>query len=166
MNKLILIVGCLALTLIVGFVLTWPKYQAWHILSLTIAAKETELQSQQEYFKNIKETSEELAKYSESLDKISSALPYNPSLPAMFNFLQVTASKTGLILEEITLGGMAEGEIRLSCQAAGNYLAMKSFLLALENSARMIEVENIAFISPEEKGESFSFAVRIKTHSY
>ena len=165
-NKLIVTVGCLTLALVLGFTLTWPKYQAWQALRLNIEAKTTELHSQEEYFSQIKEISEELAKYTESLNKISSALPENTSLPSLFNFLQLTASQTGLVLEEITLGGVAEGEIRIACQLTGSYSAFKNFLLALENSARMIEVEEISFASPEKAGESFEFSVQIKTHSY
>lgn len=165
-NKLIIIVVCLVLVLILGLFLGWPKYQGVQALRLNIKAKEMELQSKEEYFSQIKEISEELEKYTESLSKISSALPETPALPSLLNFLQLTASQTGLVLEKVILGGVGGGEIRVTCQMAGNYPAFKNFLVALENSARMIEVEEISFKSPEKAGESFSFSVQIKTHSY
>lgn len=166
MNKLIVIAGCLVLVLILGLFLTWPKYQTLQVLRTNIEAKETELQSKEEYFSQVKEVSEELEKYTESLAKISSALPETPALPSLFNFLQLTASQTGLVLEEITLGGMAKGEIQVTCQLSGQYSALKSFLKAVESSARMIEVEGISFESPEKAKELFEFTVQIKTHSY
>ena len=165
-NKLILSGGFLALALILGLTLTWPKYQAFKNLQLNIKAKEAELQSKQEYFSQIKEISKQLEEYTDSLNKISSALPETPSLPSLFNFLQLSASQTGLVLGEIILGGVSEGEIRVTCRLIGDYPSFKNFLLALENSARMIEVESVAFESPEKPTESFTFVVQIKTYSY
>ena len=165
-NKLILSGGCLALTLILILTLTWPKYQAFKNLQLNIKVKEAELQSKQEYFSQIKEISKQLEEYTDSLNKISSALPETPSLPSLFNFLQLSASQTGLVLGEIILGGVSKGEIRVTCKLIGDYPGFKNFLLALENSARMLEVESMAFKSPEKPTESFTFVVQIKTYSY
>ena len=166
MNKLIISGGCLALTLILILALFLPKYQAFKNLQLNIKAKEAELQSKQEYFSQIKEISKQLEEYTDSFNKISSALPETPSLPSLFNFLQLSASQTGLVLGEIILGGVSEGEIRVTCKLIGDYPSFKNFLLALENSARMIEVEEISFKSPEKPTESFTFVVQIKTYSY
>ncbi len=166
MNKLIIISVCLALALILGLTLTWPKYQAFQILQLNIKAKESELQSKQEYFSEVKEISKQLEEHADALAKISSALPENPSLPSLFNFLQSSASQTGLVLGEITLGGVSQGEILVTTRLVGDYPDFKKFLLALENSARIIEVEGVTFESPQKPTESFTFVVQIKTHSY
>lgn len=165
-NKLIIISACLVLALILVFVLVWPKYQAFQILQLNIKAKESELQSQQAYFSAVKETSKQLEEYPDALAKISSALPENPSLPSLFNFLQSSASDNGLVLGEITLGSVDKGEILVMVKLTGDYLAFKNFLVALENSARIIEVEDIAFAVPQKTTDSFTFTVQIKTHSY
>ena len=166
MNKLFIIAGCLVLALVLGFTLTWPKYQSFQVLRSNVEVKKEELQSKEEYFSQIKEISGELEKYTEALAKIASALPETPDLPALFNFLQSSASQTGLILEKIRLTSLAEGEIRVSCELLGEYTAFKNFLLALEKSARMIEIEEITFESPEEFGEPFQFTVKIKTQFY
>ena len=165
MNKLIITAACLVLALVSGFFLTWPKYQALQVLQTNIEAKEAELQSKESYFSQIKEISEDLEGYAESLAKISSALPETPALPSLFNFLQITASQTGLVLEEIILGSVGQGEIHVTCRLAGSYPSLKSFLLALESSARLIEVESISFSSPEE-GKPFTFNLKIKVFSY
>jgi len=166
MNKLFIIGICLVLALVIGLTLTWPKYQGLRVLQQNTEVKEEELQSREEYFSQIQEISIELEKHTDALSKIASALPETPSLPSLFNFLQLSASQTGLILEKITLAGLEEGEIRVSCQLVGAYPSFKNFLLALEKSARLIETERIAFESPEEFGELFQFTVEIKTHSY
>lgn len=166
MNKLIVISTCLVLALVLGLTLTWPKYQDLSALQINIEAEKAELQSKEGYFSQVKEVSEELEKYPESFSKISSALPETPSLPSLFNFLQASTAQTGLVLEKIILGGVSEGEIQVACQLVGDYVAFKSFLLALENSARIIEIEKISFESPEETEEPFKFTVQIKTHFY
>ena len=166
MNKLIIIGGCLVLTLILGLILTWPKYQTFQTLQLNIKIKEAEFQSKQAYFSEIKEISEQLEEHTDALGKISSALPENPSLPSLFNFLQLSAAQTGLVLGEIILGGVSQGEILVTTRVIGDYPDFKNFLLALENSARMIEVEGVAFASPQKPTESFTFVVQIKTYSY
>ena len=166
MNKLFIIIGCVVLSLALGFILVWPKYQALQVLQADAAVKEKELQSKQEYFSQIKEISKELESYTDSLDKISSALPQNPALPDLFNLLQISANQTGLILEKIILGSVDKGEILVTLQLAGNYPALKSFLLVLEKSARMIEAQEISFEAPQKTGEPFKFVLQIKSQFY
>jgi len=174
MNKLIIIGVSLVLALILGFTLLMPKYQALQVLQANIQEKERELQSKTEYFSQIREIFGKLDDYEEELAKIASALPKDPSLPSLFNFLQRTSAQTGLLLVEADLGSISipqEGngshkEIRVSLDLSGTYSALKNFLLALEESSRIIEIEKISFIAPEELAEAFSSSIRIKTHSY
>ena len=164
MNKLIITGVCLSAALTLGFTLTWPKYQALQILLLDIGAKESELQSKQEYFNEVRDIAKQFEGYTIALDKISSALPEIPSLPSLLSFLQSSASENGLILGEITLGDSAKGEISLTAKLFGEYPAFKSFLITLESSARMIEVENIILTAPERAKEPFTFLMQIKAH--
>lgn len=166
MNKLLSTVICLALALVVGLTLTWPKYQGLSVLWQNIEVKEEELQSKEDYYNQIKEINSELAKYTDALGKISSALPQTPALPSLFNFLQSSASQTGLVMEKIKLTGLGEKEIRVTCEVLGEYPAFKDFLKALEESARLIEMEEIMFEAAEEIGEPIQFTVKIKTQSH
>ena len=172
MNKLILTAVITALALILGFALLLPKYQAFGVLQSNIREKETELQYKKEYFSRVREVSEKLAEYPDSLSKISSALPLTASLPSLFNLLQTTASQTGLILEDISSEEadvkkeQAIKEIKVFLNLSGTYSAFKDFLKALETSSRMIEVENISFSVKEDATKPIPFSVEIKTHSY
>lgn len=174
MNKLLITAICLIAALGLGLGFSWPKYQDLKALEANIEEKDLELQSETDYFSQIKETSEKLKGYEDSLAKISSALPPDPSLPALFNFLQQASSQTGLVLEEISLGSISpfQGKqesikkIYVNLQLAGSYPAFKDFLSTLERSTKLIEVESIFFSSPREPEEPFSFKVNIKTHSY
>jgi len=163
MNKLFIIIGCLVLALTLGLTLAWPKYQDLRLLQTSIKAKELELESQKEYFSQIKEISEQFEEYTDSLDKISSAFPEVPSLPSLFNFLQTSASQTGLLSEQIILNSVSQGDIRITIKLSGSYAAFKDFLLVLEKSARMIDVEDVVFNSPKNTDEQFEFVVQIKT---
>jgi len=175
MNRTIIIVGGLVGALALAVFLAWPEYQKLQILNSDIENKKTELQSQETYFSQVKEISTQLQGYSDALAKISSALPKDPSLAALANFLQTNSAQTGLILKKIVLGGTAAPsenkgfftETRLVIQVSGSYEAFRNFLSLIENSARIIEVENVSVeIPPQETKESPTFTLNLKITSY
>lgn len=192
MNRPLLIsIISLAITLAIGLVLTLPKYQEMRYAQKKVQAKETEIQNKQGYFSKINEASEKLKKYPKELAKIDFALPANVSLPFLYDFFQKISSQNGLVLENIS-GGPASviqpkissgseiniqseigfqsekavQEIKVNLSLAGSYSAFKNFLSSIEKSARMIEVESMSFSFPKEEGESLSFSLTVKTHSY
>ena len=175
MNKMLITIGCFIIALILAITLLWPKYQNLQAVKLHIGGKEAELQSKEEYFNQLKEISKQLEEYGESFSKISSAIPGDPSLPDLFNFFQLAASQTGLILIDVRLGGITSSEkqedvfkeINVALDMTGSYQAFKDFLSVLEKSSRMIKVENLSVSSPaEDLDESASFQIDIKTYSY
>lgn len=157
---------------IIGFFLIFPRYQNLKETNLKVQEKRTELQYKEEYFSNIRKTSDELKNYEGELSKIDSAFPADPSLPSLFNFLEKTASQNGLILKYIGTFSVNSSEekpaikdISINVTVAGSYPAFKNFLVGLEKTARFIEVENVLFSIPA-KDEPFSFALKLKAHSY
>jgi Tfp pilus assembly protein PilO len=183
MSKTYLAIFLIAAVLIFGVVFMWPKYQSLNALNEGIKAKEFELESKTDYFDHVRGVSEQLEEYEESLSKINSALPDDALLPSTFNYLQSAASQSGLILEEVAVGSAgvfgqnqatpvknSEGQIKtvnLNLSLVGSYASLKSFVLEIENSARIIEVRRIAFSSPEEDEENaFTFSVDLVTHNY
>lgn len=170
MPRILIISICIFLTLALGIGLIWPKYQGLKNLEFKIAQKESELKSQEEYLTNLRNISQELKQYQDNLLKIDSALPDGPSLPSLFNFLQKACSQSGLVLGDIgsvVVSSQKESDIKefhIGLSVSGSYTALKNFLYVLENSVRLIEVENIYFNS--EKKEPFSFNLAIKVHSY
>lgn len=176
MNKIIIIAAGVMVALTLALVLVWPEYQKLQALKLNITNKQAELQSQETYFSQVKEIALKLEEYPDALLKISNALPKDPSLASLASFLQINAAQTGLILKKIVLGGIIAPvdkkgpltETQLIVQLTGSYKAFKDFLGLVENSARMIEVQNISIeIPPAEKsGESPQFTLDLKTTSY
>jgi Tfp pilus assembly protein PilO len=171
MPKIFVIGICFFLTIALGIFLIWPKYQDLTDLKLEIFKKKLEIQSQEDYLLDLQEASRKLEENQEVLTKIDSALPPDSSLPVLFNFFQKTSSESGLVLGdfgEITISPEKESGLRetsLNLFLFGSYSAFKNFLYALENSARLIEVENISFLSPTEE-DIFSFQLKIKVYSY
>lgn len=163
------IIVCLSLSLLLLFNLVLPGHRNLSFLRGEILKKEFELQSQEEYFQRLQEVSEELKKEEDSLLKIESALPPNPALPELLNFIQKAASQSGLTLENIspTLVASAKEikETKINLILIGDYLGLKSFLSIVERSARLVEIENIYFSYPT-RGGPFNFNLTIMVHSY
>ncbi len=169
---IIVTVVCFFLVLLFGAGFFWPKYQALSGLQKGIEERTVQLQHKEKYFSGLKDIQAELKKYETELSKIDSALPSNPSLPSLFSFIQKTSSQSGLVLKGISPFAISAAEgapkiktIQFSLQVSGSYQSFKNFLSILEKSARIIEVENISFSSPEE-GDLFTFNLNIKVHSY
>jgi len=154
------------------FFLVFPKYQTLNVLKKEVFEKEEELSSQEKYFETLKETSEELKKYEVPLSKVDAALPKNPSLPELLNFIQKASSQSGLSLKGISPAvttPLEKGEIketRINFLLVGSYSDFKNFLSILEKSARLIDIENISFALPKEKEGLFNFNITIKVYSY
>jgi len=175
MNRIIIIASGVIIALILALVLVLPQYQKLQALNSDIESKKEELHSQETYFSQIKDTSTKLQEYSDALSKVSTALPKDPSLAALANFLQINSAQTGLILKKIVLGGTTEqagskgslAETQVVIQVSGSYEAFKNFLSLIEGSARIIEVQSISIEIPSEKSEeSPEFTLSLKTVSY
>jgi Tfp pilus assembly protein PilO len=130
MNRNLIILGAGALILALGFLLVLPKYQALQTLNASVAEKEMELESQENYFSRVSTLYQHLDVYQNTLAKIGTALPEDPSPSSLFSFFQQTASENGLILREINLGGTTEPEegdkfrtIQAFLELSGSYQA-------------------------------------------
>ena len=180
MSRAIIIIICLSLLLIFAIGAVFSKYQELNLLQLGIKNKNAELQYETEYFSKLSDVSKNLEKYKENLAKINSALPNNPGVPDLLNFLQKTSSQTGLVLKKIGPPSTASSkekcageknwnpeiqETAFNIAVAGSYSAFKNFLSILEKSSRMIDIESISFSASQEE-ISFTFNLRLKTYSY
>jgi Tfp pilus assembly protein PilO len=166
------IIGCFVFSLILGPTFLWPKYQSLRELQNSINIKKMEIEEQEQYFAEIDAVKAKLAENSEATSKIDSALPDSIDIPSLLNFIQQACSQSGLVLENVSpftivaAGGMTNiKEISMSLKVSGSYTALKSFLVVLEKSARLIEAEDISFTSPT-KEDLFKVNLKIKIHSY
>lgn len=171
MNRPTLILVSLLIAFIFGMFFLLPKNEALNFLKKQIQEKRTELQSKEEYLNTLNEIDRNLKNYETQLSKIDSSLPDSPEMPALFDFLQKSASQSGLVLKGLDadlsplekIGG-ALRQTRLNLFLVGPYSSLKIFLSALEKSARLIEVESISFTSSEDG--LINAKMRIKVYSY
>lgn len=172
MNRVISIIICFLITVILIFVLILPKREALNFSQKKVEEKIAEIQGKEEYFSNLSKISEALKNYTANLSKIDSALPEDPGLPILFDFLQRSSSQSGLVLTEANLSALPSPtqpseiqETKVKLTVSGSYSSFKNFLSILEKSARLIEVESLSFSSPP-KEESIKFDLQIKVYSY
>lgn len=174
MPRILIIIICVALSLALGVLFVWPKYQNFKSLQLQLENKETELQYRNEYYEQLFSLSEKFKEFETDLLKIDSALPLNSSSAALsfYNYLQRASSENGLIIRSMgsaSLSSLLEAQsvqvISIPIEASGSYSSLKNFLKTLEKSARIIEVNDISFSSSDEEG-LLSFQLGIQTHSY
>ena len=180
---LIAISVILFLAVILGTIFYWwPKLQEYINTKETIKIKDAEITEKEEYFSNLRTIDSKLNDYSDELGKIDSALPLDPSMPELFNFMKGVSSENGLILEELSLGQGADSitvsgvqEIPFSVSVAGSYSAFKNLLTAVFQNIRMVDVGTISFSTPTEEegiegtalpGDVFSFEASLLTYSY
>lgn len=184
MSRLIFIFLGIAAILAIGFFLIWPKYQKFESLKVDIENKELELRQTEDYFAKLERTAEDLKEYQDQLSKIDLALPNDSSFAAisLINFVGNASSANGLILKKLKsfsiaspkLPAQAPGvpaqpqskvkDILVDFEVSGSYFALKNFIQTLENSAKIIEVENLSF--SVEKEEVPLIHLKIKTFSY
>lgn len=155
-----------------------PKYQAISQIKESVDEWEKAHQDQSEYFKELVSNFEKFKKYESEISKIDLAIPEDPSLPSFFNFVSKSASANGLILKEIrtfdlSLSKEIPGteEIETSFTISGSYSAFRNFILALERSARMINIKEVSFEAPAGKiipgAEGlFDFEIKVKFYSH
>lgn len=169
---LIVLVCLLALLILGGYFLCWPKYKEFQEKKSEIETKDEEIRLKEEYLSNLETFSEKLLTYSEQFSKIDSAFPVNPSSAVIFNFFQKTSFQNGLILTKVNMNETKQSseeriqEMSFSISVSGSYSAFKNFLSAIYTNSRLIEVESIDFASPEEEKDLFNFVLDLKTQFY
>ena len=158
------------LSFILVFTLILPKYQSLTQLKKEISEMKVTFETQEKYFSELEKISNQLKDYQENLAKIDSALPKDSEIPPFLNFIQKTASQSGLSLKGIKLVSTSSQkagfkENKIGFVLGGNYPALENFLSVLEKSARLIEVEQISF-SLTEEGSPADFNLTVKVYSY
>lgn len=173
MSRLLIISLCLLTTFLLVVFFLLPIYKEIKSFQFEIEQKKAEIQYQGEKISHLNNLIEKLSQYQPELQKVNLALPSDPSLPSLFNFLQEKAFESGLILEDISafsITPLKERErvkqINFELKASGSYPAFKNFLSALEKSARITEIEEFSFSAPTKKEASISYQLKIKTYSY
>lgn len=171
LESIVLIAAAAAFTIM----LTWPKYQEFETQNALVTQQRTDLETRQEYFKNLQETAAELNNYGPNLAKIESALPDDARAATLVNFLELSAMQDGLVLKAIDYTGENQKssavnavagkpaqkvlkQMHLTFTLFGPYASWQSFIFGVEKSSRMIEIETVQISGNQSKGSQISVA--------
>jgi Tfp pilus assembly protein PilO len=179
-NLMIIIAICSIGGIIFGARLLFPKFQEFQTINKAIEVQKKDLENKQQYIVKLKDVEAQVKEYQSEIAKIDIALPNEPSVPSIFDFLQKVISQSGLVAsgmggfsvtDSVNYPGLKE--INMTFSVAGSYESFKNFINILERSSRMIDVGLISFsgsaVDQEAKNQSkdmFSFGLTIKVHSY
>jgi Tfp pilus assembly protein PilO len=160
------------LVLVIGWLIIWPKFGEYSDLKQNIEIKQIELQYKEEYIAKLQSLKEKLEEKKDQVSKISSALPDENSTPSIYKFIEESASASGMALEGISPFSEAVSQINsrlnetsFSVNVSGSYPAFKSFLTALEKSARLFDMDSISLSMTSEE-DIFKFQLGIKAFNY
>jgi Tfp pilus assembly protein PilO len=157
----------LLISALLFFLFISPTKTSLSILNSELSQKRQEFETSDKYFQEVLKTSEKLKNYQEEISKIDSALPDDPSIPPLFNFLQKSSSQSGLLLENLgSISVKEEGKLKkwtTNLRLKGDYSSLKNFISTLERSARLIRIEKISLSS---EGETPSYNLTISFFSY
>jgi len=179
---LIVFIGLVLVLIAGGYFLGWPKYMEFKTEKIELETKDEEIELKEKYFSRLENYSAEFLEYANELAKVDTALPTDPSMPALFNLILKITAENGLILNSIDFGGLSspekkEGEgiqeIPFSFSVSGSYSALKNFLSVIYKNARLFEIVSITLSSggeamggEETGGELFTFSLSLKTYAY
>lgn len=172
MNKTFIIIVSFILVLIFTAFYLLPRYNVLRELQKEIEIKEINLLTREEGIRELQNLKEKLKIYEEQIAKIDSALPADADLPALFDFVQKTASQSGLVLKSVSHSSarplddfVGLEETGVSLTLSGSYNSLKNFISVLETTARLIEAQSVSFSSDPEDGPK-EYELTLKIYSY
>ena len=146
--------------------LTSPTYQKLKLAQAELVRQQQELERTQNLVSVLDQLSSQFSSLSSDLEKVELSIPKKEDTPKLLVELPTLASQNGLVVSEIGFGDPTKREgyssipIRLS--AKGSYLNLKSFLKAVEQNLRLLDVVSIGF--GEDKGGQYDFGFSINTY--
>jgi len=168
--KSIIALGLILIIVAIIALVLYPSFQDLQISRQRVEEKKREIEREKEYLASLTRTKNNLANYQDQVDLIEAALPDNPSIPSLLNYINKISSP--LRLQEIdgfetfpseSFSGLEETVISL--KFSGSYNGLKSFISNIEKSSRLIKVESIYF-SNEDAQDTFSSELDLKVYSY
>jgi len=180
-NAPIIITVSIIVLLALGYFLVWPKYTEFKATRLEFEFKDEEIIAKEDYLPKLNRLIRQTEEMSDKIDIVQSALPTDPSAAALFDYLKVASSQSGLILADISVNDLFVieeeedvssmiNEIVFNAELVGTYESFKIFLSEIYKSSRIIEVESIDLVrAVEEEGASdnlLNYKIKFKTHLY
>jgi len=171
MNRPLFIGILLFLGVVLGIFLTWPKYQDFQQLSFELKEREQKLENRETYFADLARVKADLAEFQEPLLKVEAALPLDPQLPVLYDFLQTTAAFSGMVVRDISASVQDQKQeflmrtIPVTLELTGSWEALKELISRLETASRMALVQSLNVSLGQEDGR-FNITLQLNAYSY
>lgn len=180
MNKNIISLISLIIAIILIFVFVVPSWNALGIIKNELSQKQIELKQLKQRLNVIDKLKTKYQKSESEIQKVFLALPKQEDIPNLIVQFEALAEMQGLILDSISFGQVDKGDTQSKTKAtgvvqnedgviktssslrslnvdmglSGSYANFKSYLNALANNIRSMNVESISF-----NANSFNLAV-------
>ncbi len=181
-NKTFSTIIIFVVALVVALLFVFPKYKESSSLENKLAQNQAKYDADVEYYAKIASLSKDIDDKKDLLEKINIALPTDSSLAPLVYFFQKKGAESGLVVKSVVMtknSSLADNkeikDIIFTLNVLGNYQGLKNFLASLETSARLFEVNAIAFKSPvasqdanksKNQQQVYDFQLEVETHSY
>lgn len=187
MNKPIITIFLLVISVIVVVLFAVPEYRQAKGLQLKLATAKAQYQGQADYLAAISRLADELDARPDALNKVDSALPTGFSVAPIISFLGNTATTHSLAIQSVELSPealapyaqmlaeeskIATQSMAFSVRITGPYRNIRNFIAAIENSARVFEITAVsAKPAPAVRGITaktllYEVALEVITHAY
>ena len=171
MNRILLTGALLFFGIALGIFLTWPKYQDFQQLSFVLQEKEQELENRETYFADLAKIKADITNAAEPFSKVEAALPLDPQLPLLYDFLQTTASFSGMSVRGISSSVQKQSQsllmrtIPVTLELTGSFGAVKEFISRLNTATRLVVLQSLDISGGSDIGR-FNITVQLHTYSY
>ncbi len=134
-----------------------PTFGRLKNLREDVVQTERNLQLAKDYLSNVQKTSVDLKDYQEVFQIIDVAMPYEADLASVMSFLQIEASRNGLVVGDMGIGkfsykktrGVKEisepREVSINLNLTGPLVSFENFLMLIEQSSRFFEVVRLLY---------------------
>lgn len=153
------------------FVLTqWRQIQ---VAAQEMEAAEQQLARVKDLVSVVSDLSATFGDLEKEAGRIRNALPseQNAQLPELLVQIAALASQNGLVLQQINFGVGSENRglytaVEITLQVVGDYEALKTFLVAIEQNLRIIDVSRLNFgVAREgEENQAIQFNLALTTY--
>lgn len=152
--------------------LTLPRYQDMQVSRTQERELTRELQNRETYFADLRDVQARLDEFPDELAKVEAAIPGDPRLPALYDFLQSSAAFSGLTLKSISSslkeaagGSLVLRQIPVTLELTGSYNAAKEFLSKLYTASRMAQVTSVN-LTGGTSANTFNLTLQLQAFSY
>lgn len=148
-NKSYIGCGLASLAIVLFFVLALPAWDRISALATAISEREDLISSRQQIIQRINTLSQQYEERQEDINRITSILPSNKSIPEIVTAIEALAQQSGLSLTSLTASTIGNDDtlqpkrVFVEFGISGAYTAVTTFINSLETNLRIMDIESL-----------------------